>query len=226
MREKILKRLMSSDEIKKIGASEKTVRTYVDKFIAVLPETEDGITDEFLAPHVAMILAMEGDINHRVAEAVKKNLTPPAPPKPGEEKPKQGEGITLEAIQEMMKNVMSPLTSELAELKRKETVRGIVSAARQIVNTKYKPSSSRAALVENCFERVTASIAEDATAEKIAEAWKEEYDGILKLTSLTDGYEPAEGSGGGSSFDWKKEAERIKSSGLVKSEKVDGSDLA
>ena len=84
MTEKIYQKLL--EKLGKTSLSEQTVKTYAG-LIAKTVTKDEELTDEIVANAVEMLKALGGQLNHDVAEAIKKNPPKPEPPKPEPPKP-------------------------------------------------------------------------------------------------------------------------------------------
>lgn len=187
--------------------SDRTILDTVKSTLAFLPEGSDMTLTAFSDKIYPGIVSANTNVNHDLGEHIKEyeKKNPPKPTDPAKPTdpptpPAPASGVSAEDIAKIVEatvaKVITPVNDKLAAIDNEKRAVTLKAEAEAIF-MKNPLNQERKGLIDFAKGLATREIKDTDTAQIIADRMKAEYDSVLAAQSLTDGYTPADQSGGG-----------------------------
>lgn len=193
MREKILAKIKQA--LGTTQLSDRTINEVAVTFLAGTITSDELLTDEAIAPEVARLKVLEGQLNHEITEKLKSKVPPPKKTDP-EPTPFDMDAFFEKFAKNQKESIeaaLKPLNDKIAILESEKNLSNR-KALLDVKKGELKLTKSWSVDFDNSVEYASLLLGDSATADQVYEKAYEHFN--KTLTSRGETYKPLSGSDG------------------------------
>ena len=179
--------------------SDRSLSELYDNFVSVLATDETEVLD-FVEKAYPLFAITGANINKDVADKLKvippviPPVVPPTPPVAATDDKSAEMKAMIAELFNGFKGEIQPILDAAKGVKQRQTTEQLLQSGKAVFLQK-KPSQNYEKYYNRAIELAASKITEGYTADMVAKDIQTEYDSLLSLPGITDGYIPADGSG-------------------------------